>query len=270
MGIRECFAGGKHELSDHEKFVARQEATKHAAREERKRLNQILNHPRVQSGHLYKLGCFLALETNMPADEACATLDAAHPGNETAHAGGSQAAERAATQHPADHDAWRQSIQAQNDLAYEAEVTRRGGRAQDNRSERDKQKSEDFLNIARRCRSDENEDDTDQLKSMGFGGGAQLEQSAYAAGAASAARLLGKSPSGSAHYPAITASRGADTPPMRERQSAAATVAPAGDPYATGRASALKLLGDTSAVRAEADNDLRERFAMQQRARASN
>ena len=145
----------------------------------------------------------------MPADEACATLDKAHAGNETIHrASGSYETGRAEAQRLTDHEVMAASIQAQNDAGFESELAKRGGRAKDNRSERDKQKSEDFLNIARRCRSDEeDEDDTDKLKAMGFGGGAQLEQSAYAAGAASASRLLGKSPSGSASYPALTSFR---------------------------------------------------------------
>jgi hypothetical protein len=258
MGIHNCYNGTR-ELSDHEKFVERRDAAKHAARQEKKRVNEIMSHPSVQSGRLYKLGCFLALETDMCADECLATLDRAHPGNDTAHAGGSQAAERAAAQHAADHEANRRRIQAENDAGYEAEVTRRGGRVQDNFSERDKQKSEDFLNIARRARQDENEDDSSNLKAMGFGGGAQIERGSYEAGAAAASRLLGKG-----------SPRAGNTGYAREALRPATSAPSIDASYSAGAESARRLLGDTSAIRAEADNELRQRFADQQRARAQN
>ena len=158
-------------------------------------------------------------------------------------------------------------IQAQNDAGYEAEVTRRGGRAQDNRSERDKQKHEQFFNIANRAkrRDEEDEDDTNSLKAMGFSG-SPFDRNAMDAGASAAARLLGKSPSGSAHYAATTAARPANRSPMRESVPAATSLSSPDASYAAGRASALKLLGQ-DAIKAEIDSDLRERFAMQQRER---
>jgi hypothetical protein len=227
-------------------------------------LNQILNHPSVKNGRLYKLGCFLALETDMPADEACATLDKAHAGNETVHRAGGYDDGAQAT------ETWRREIQAQNDAGYELELAKRGGRTKDNRSDRQKQQDEEFFNIAQRAngKHDEDEDDTSNLKAMGFGGGAQFEQSAYSAGAASAARLLGKSSSAPASYPAPTAARPASAGYARESVPVATRAAPAGDAYAQGAESARRLLGGTASVRAELNHELHERFAEQQRARA--
>jgi hypothetical protein len=256
MGIIEC--GGKHTYSDHEKFVMRRDAAASVARQERTRLNQILNHPSVKSGRLYKLGCFLALETDMGADEACATLDKAHQGNETVHrASGSYETDV----HPIERD--RREKQALNDLGYEAEVAKRGGRAQDSRTPRQRQMDDDFANIARGAsrKDDESDDDNNKLKALGFGGGAQFEQSAYSQGAAAASHLLGKS---SLHI----APRGGDTPYAREAMRPATPTAPAGDAYSAGAESAKRLLFGSSAVRAEADNELRQRYADQQRERA--
>ncbi len=257
MGIIEC--GGKHTYSDHEKFVMRRDAAASAARQERTRLNQILNHASVKSGRLYKLGCFLALETDMGADEACATLDKAHQGNETVHpAASGYDAGRAAAQQLIDPESERRRIQAQNDAGYELELAKRGGRASDNRSDRDKQRDESFADLARGAlnrKDDEPEDDDDnsKLRSMGFGGGAQFEQSAYAASAATAARLLGK-PS------ATIAPRPANTPLAREGQ-VPARVAPSPDAaYAQGAESAKRFLFGTAAVRAQGCSTLSIEF----------
>jgi hypothetical protein len=266
MGIHECWPGGKRELSDHERFVERRDAAKNVARQERQRAAQIFAHPNVLNGTATQLANFLVTQTDLPADEACATLDQAHAGDpeKVHHAGGSYGAGHASAErllHPIEAD--RREKQALNDAAFEAAnfgmVV-----ARDNRSERDKQKSEDFLNIAQRCRSDESDDDNNSLKAMGFCA-SPFDRNAMEAGAASASRLLGKSPSAFASYPAP---RGADTGYGAGRQPAPTSLPSGGDPYATGRASALKLLGDTSAVRAEADNELRQRFAEQQARRA--
>ena len=236
-----------------------------AAKQERQRLNSILSHPAVKSGRLYKLGIFLACSTDIPADEARRTLDAGHEGDETkVHrevATGYEAG-RAAAQQLTDYESERRRIQAQNDAGFEAELERRGGRPKDNRTDREKQRDEDFANIARKSgrKDDENSQDNDQLRSMGFGSGAQFERSAYEQGAAAASRILGK--------PATTAARPAYAPPMREAPSRATSAPSADATYSAGAAAARHLLGDTSAVRAEADAELRAKFAEQQAARA--
>jgi hypothetical protein len=148
-------------------------------------------------------------------------------------------------------------------------LAKRGGRVKDNRSDRQKQMDEDFARIAQRAgrRDEEDEDDNDQLRAQGFGS-SSLDTGAYNAGRAAAAHILGKSPSGPASYPATTAPRGGNMPPMRE-SSPAARVAPSDDAtYSAGAAAARHLLGDTSAVRAEADAELRAKFAEQQARRA--
>jgi hypothetical protein len=264
MGIHNCYNGTR-ELSDHEKFVERRDAAAYVVRQERKRAAQIFAHPNVKNGTAIQLANFLVTQTDLSADEACATLDNAHAGEpeKVHHAGGlyemgAQAAEHLL--HPIEAD--RRAKQAINDQAFmDANF---GSTSVDRRSDREKQQAEDFLRIARRANDDdepEDDDDNNKLKAMGFGGGGQFEQSAYAAGAATAARLLGK-PS------ATTAPRGADTGYARERQSPAIPAAPPGDAYAQGAESAKRLLFGTSAIRAELNHELYRRFAEQQRARA--
>jgi hypothetical protein len=217
-------------------------------------------------------------ETDMSVAEAHAALDQAHAGDpEKVHPSGGYGAGRASAErllHPIEAD--RREKQALNDAAFVE--ANHGMVSVDRRTDRDKQKDEMFADIARGCRNrddtsspnqpgnrkahDDNSDDDADLKALGFGSPALIDRGSYDAGAASAARILGKAP--------LTASRGGNAPPMRERQSAAATVAPRADPFAEGAAVARHLLGDTSAVRAEADNELRQRFADQQRARAQN
>jgi hypothetical protein len=239
---------------------ARKLAMKHVAVAERARASAILSHPAVVSGRARQLAHFLLFETDMSPSEAHAMLDKAADGNETAHPSGGYEAGRAAAEHllhPIEAD--RRAKQALNDRAFEAAnfgmVV-----ARDNRSDRDKQKSEDFLNIAQRCRSDESDDDNNSLKAMGFGA-SPFDRNAMEAGATSASRLLGRSPPTLAPRPANS--------PYAHGRPAPATTLPAPDAsYSEGRASALKLLGDTSAVRAEADNELRQRFAEQQARRA--
>ncbi len=246
----------------HERRVAMQRV----AAKERTRAGAILSHPAVMSGRARELGQFLCFSTDMSPAEAHAALDKAHAGDETKvhpegglYEMGAQAAEHLL--HPIERD--RREKQALNDMAFEAEVAKRGGRVKDNRSERQKQMDEDFANIARGAsrKDDESDDDNNKLKALGFGGGAQFEQSAYSQGAAAASRLLGKS---SLH----TAPRGGDTPYAREAVRPATPTAPAGDAYSAGAESAKRLLFGSSAVRAEADNELRQRYADQQRERA--
>jgi hypothetical protein len=106
---------------------------------------------------------------------------------------------------------------------------------------------------------------------MGFGGGAQFERGSYDAGAASAARILGKSPSGSVSYPATAAPRPANGPYVREAaRPATSAPPPSADAYAAGEAAAKKLLFGTDAIKAEIDSDLRQRYADQQARRAQN
>jgi hypothetical protein len=247
----------------------RQASMKHVRARERERAGKILSHAAVVSGRARQLANFILFETDMSPSEAHKMLDKAADGNETHHPSGGYEAGRASAErllHPIEAD--RRAKQALNDAAF-AEAN--FGRVfVDRRSDRQKQMDEDIANIAQRAgRGDhEDEDDTDKLKALGFGGGAQLEQSTYAAGRDAAARLLGKSPSGSASYPALTAARLANRPPMRESVLAATSLFSPDASYSEGRASALKLLGDTSAVRAEADNELRLRFAEQQARRA--
>jgi hypothetical protein len=249
---------------------ARKQAQSRVVANERARAAKIFAHPNVKNGTAIQLANFLVTQTDMSPDEACAALDQAHAGDpeKVHHAGGYEAGREAATRllHPIEAD--RHAKQALNDQAF-AEANF-GRVSVDRRSDRQKQMDEDIANIAQRAgRGDhEDEDDTDKLKALGFGGGAQLEQSAYAAGAASASRLLGKSPSGSAGYPATTAARPASAPPSAGRQPAATSLSSPDASYSEGRASALKLLSDTSAVRSEADNEIRQRFAEQQRERA--
>jgi hypothetical protein len=148
----------------------------------------------------------------------------------------------------------------------------------DRRSDRDKQKDEMFADIARGCRnrddtaspnkpdsrkSDESDDDAD-LKAMGFGSPALIDRGTYEAGAASASRLLGRSP------PTL-APRPANSPYAHGRPAPAIPAAlPSSDAsYAAGAESAKRLLG-TGAIKAEIDSDLRAKFAEQQAQRASN
>jgi hypothetical protein len=265
MGIHNCYNGTR-ELSDHEKFVERRDAAKNVVRQERQRAAQIFAHPNVLNGTATQLANFLVTQTDMPADEACATLDAAHAGEpeKVHHAGGSYEAGHTSAEHllhPIEAD--RREKQALNDRAFEAANFGMVA-ARDNRSDRDKQKSEDFLNIAQRCRSDESDDDNNSLKAMGFGA-SPFDRNAMEAGATSAARLLGRSSP-------ITAARPANSPYAHGRQAPAIPAAlPSSDAsYTAGAESAKRLLFGSNAVRAELDANLRQSFSEQQAQRAQN
>jgi hypothetical protein len=235
----------------------RQQAARRVAAQERARAHAILSHPAVVSGRARQLAHFLLFETDMSVAEAYAALDQAHAGDpEKVHPSGGYEAGRASAEHlvhPIEAD--RREKQALNDQAF-AEAN--FGRVSiDRRTPRERQQADEFANIARRAKQDENEDDSSNLKAMGFGGGAQLEQSAYAQGAASASRLLGKG-----------SPRAGNTGYASEALRPATSAPSADASYSAGAESARRLLGDTSAIRAEADNELRQRYADQQRERA--
>lgn len=204
-------------------------------------------------------------------------LDKAHAGNETAHpsATGYEAGRLAALK-LTKHEEWRREIQARNDAAFEA--ANFGVVATiDRRTPREREKDEQFGDIARNCRNrddtaspnkpgnrkahnDETDDDAD-LKAMGFGSPALMDHGLYDAGAAAARSLTGKG-----------ASRGRNPSPMREAARPATFAPPRADAdaFAAGEAAARHLLGGTNAMRDEIDNDLRAKFATQQAAREQN
>jgi hypothetical protein len=249
----------------------RQQAARRVTVQERARAHAILSHPAVVSGRARQLAHFLLFETDMSVADAHAALNQAHAGDpEKVHPSGGYEAGRASAErllHPSEVN--RRRLQKINDDAF-AEANF-GMVSVDRRSDRDKEKDEQFADIARGCRnrddtaspnkpdsrkSDESDDDAD-LKAMGFGSPVLMDHGLYDAGAASASRILGKS----------APSRGGDAPSSVGRQAAARVVAPTDDLYSEGRASALKLLG-TGAIKAEIDSDLKQRFAMQQARRA--
>jgi hypothetical protein len=259
----------------------RKQAMKLVAQKERERAGAILSHAAVVSGRARQLAHFILFETDMSPAEAHAMLDKAADGNETVHrASDPYEAGRASAEkflHPIEAD--RRAKQALNDQAF-AEANF-GMVAVDRRTPREREKDEQFGDIARGCRNRDDDaspnqpgnkksDDSDDegLRALGFGSPALMDGGLYNAGASAAARLLGKSPSASASYPAHTALRPANAPPMRESVPAATSLSSPDASYSEGRAAALKLLGDTRAVRAEADNELRQRYADQQRQRA--
>jgi hypothetical protein len=219
----------------------------------------------MQNGTAYELGVFLVTQTDMSPAEARAALDQSLAGDpeKVHHAGGSYEAGRASAEallHPS--EIRRRELQAINDAGFEAELAKRGGRVKDNRSDRQKQMDEDFARIAQRAgrRDQEDDDDSSDLKAMGFGS-SSLDTGAYNAGREAASRILGR-PSASAP------SRGADGGYGVVRHPAATPTAPAGDAYSAGAESAKRLLFGNAAVKAELDAELRSKFADQQARRA--
>jgi hypothetical protein len=246
----------------------RASSLKRVAAKERSRAGKIFAHPKVQNGTAIQLGIFLATQTDLSLAECHAALDQSLAGDpEKVHpeaATGLYESGRAAAQRltdPAYSESRRREIQAESDAGFESELARRGGRPKDNRTDREKQQQDDWAAIANRAKNkDENSQDDSDLRSMGFGGGAQFERGSYDAGASAARAILGKSPT--------TAPRPAYAPPSAGSQRAP-TSAPSDDAtYSAGAAAARHLLGDMSAVRAEADNELRSKFADQQARRA--
>jgi hypothetical protein len=259
----------------------RQQAARRIAAQERARAHAILSHEAVVSGRARQLAHFLLFETDMSVAEAHAALSQAHAGDETKvhpsgglYEMGAQAAEHLL--HPIERD--RRAKQALNDAAF-AEANF-GSVYVDRRTPREKQRDEQFADIARGCQNrddttspnqpgnrkaenDDSDDDAD-LRAMGFGGGAQLDRGTYEAGAANASRLLGKSSPTTARLPgnaAYVAGRPAPAIPAASPSLDAS--------YAAGAESAKRLLG-TGAIKAELDSDLRAKFAEQQARRASN
>jgi hypothetical protein len=255
----------------------RKQALKHVAARERERAGAILAHPAVVSGRARQLAHFILFETDLSPAEAHAMLEKAGEGNDTAHPSGGYEAGRASAErllHPIEAD--RRAKQALNDQAFiDANF---GAVAVDRRTPREREKDEQFGDIARGCRNrddtaspnkpdsrkfdGEDGDDDSKLRAMGFGSPAMMDRGTYEAGVASAARILGKAPT--------TAPRPGNVPLARESIPAARVVPSPDASYSAGAESAKRLLFGSSAVRAEADDELRQRFADQQRARAQN
>jgi hypothetical protein len=186
----------------------RQQAARRVTVQERARAHAILSHPAVVSGRARQLAHFLLFETDMSVADAHAALNQAHAGDpEKVHLSGGYEAGRASAEHllhPSEVN--RRRLQKINDDAF-AEANF-GRVSVDRRTPREREKDEQFGDIARGCRNrddtaspnkpgnrkaqdDESDDDAD-LRAMGFGSPALMDGGLYNAGAASAARLLGR------------------------------------------------------------------------------
>lgn len=256
----------------------------HAAQRERLRQRGIMAHPKVQNGIAYDLAVFLATETDMSIQEAHATLDKAqapdpskvHLSRRAAPAPPREniAAPQRQREDQAHYDRIRAEVAAANTKAEQEYFARNG--IVDRRSPAEKQRDNSFASLAQSCMASGGMDDYEtrslnqlnhrpaedyelnsrdaaDLVALGFGSSSS-DESLFAAGAQSAARILGKNAPQSApgHSPVI-----ASRPPVAIDR----------DLFAQGAQAARKLLS-VQPVRDEINAELARKFAEQRQNRS--